>query len=736
MKEVSIEEIKKVERILLPKGYTFGEKGSERVKVISEIENKLDVVACPGSGKTTVLLAKLLILADRMPFENDRGICVLTHTNVAIDEIKNKIGNTSSKLFSYPNFFGTIQSFVDKYLAVPALIKYYETRPSFIDSEKANKRLLYSFKGLNKYENKLHTYLWSQLYDNVATIKKEDIITFFEIKKEKENDFIDKMVSSEILEKETKTKYKLSRKANKTYIKKTLSDPQTINRFICIKEEIERIISIEKEDKIINFTLDFLKSKVLNNPKSFSFTSNSGKEFIKLKETLFKDGVLTYRDAFDIANRYIYDYKELKNSFSQRFKYVFVDEMQDTDKHQLDIIKGLFEKTDTITQYFGDPNQAIFNYIKEGMVWKPEETGRLKLNISDSKRFGENIAEVLNKIKVDESIHLTGNKEIKSLKPHLILFNTGEEDKVLEIYTKIITKHENEWLLKLKEQNKKPVYKAIGWVAKERTEQEITENKLNIKSYYNNFQKKSEKQKQLYSNLKYYLQKNELAEKKGVKIYYNLIISAFLQVLDIAGKRNEVTITKNGKIEIQKRFYTKNSVLRHFKHKEIYDEFRQQIALWSIAIHNHNEKYNNVVINEIREYLKTDFKNMFNYNLSKMQIFIEEPKTDIDTQKTDKTEYFEHNNIKVEIGTIHSVKGETHTATLYMETFFDKGFESKRIIDYITDNGIEKLKPITKKTFKMIHVGFSRPTHLLCFAIDKKRKTNFDKSMFEIYKTI
>ena len=64
-----------------------------------------------------------------MPLENNRGICVLTHTNVAIDKIKLEAETYASKLFSYPNHFGTIQSFVDKYLAIPWYILKFNKRP-------------------------------------------------------------------------------------------------------------------------------------------------------------------------------------------------------------------------------------------------------------------------------------------------------------------------------------------------------------------------------------------------------------------------------------------------------------------------------------------------------------------------------------------------------------------------------------------------------------------------------
>ena len=81
-----------------------------------------DVNAAPGSGKTTVLAAKLLLLARRWPHDT-RGICVLSHTNVAREEIQQRLGATAvgARLLAYPHFIGTIHGFVDRFLALPAL---------------------------------------------------------------------------------------------------------------------------------------------------------------------------------------------------------------------------------------------------------------------------------------------------------------------------------------------------------------------------------------------------------------------------------------------------------------------------------------------------------------------------------------------------------------------------------------------------------------------------------------
>jgi superfamily I DNA/RNA helicase len=89
------------ERCLLAAGQAFDTQRREVIRC----KGSIDVLACPGSGKTTALVAKLLIIAEQLPFRGNRGVCVLTHTNVAIDIIKQNIGSSAGKLFNYPNFF-------------------------------------------------------------------------------------------------------------------------------------------------------------------------------------------------------------------------------------------------------------------------------------------------------------------------------------------------------------------------------------------------------------------------------------------------------------------------------------------------------------------------------------------------------------------------------------------------------------------------------------------------------
>jgi DNA helicase-2/ATP-dependent DNA helicase PcrA len=145
----------------------FDCKESQR-RVIIDCWDNANIIACPGSGKTTVLLAKLLLLSRRMPFADGSGICVLTHTNVAIDEIKSKLGTKADILFKHPNFFGTIQSFVNNFLASPALNLYpdiQQKRISKVDSDYAynqKKNEYFKIEFGTKDVKTLRNYLYGQ----------------------------------------------------------------------------------------------------------------------------------------------------------------------------------------------------------------------------------------------------------------------------------------------------------------------------------------------------------------------------------------------------------------------------------------------------------------------------------------------------------------------------------------------------------------------------------------------
>ena len=104
---------------LRPHAFTGASNDDPRLEALKS-HRIMDVEACPGSGKTTLLVAKLGALS-RQWQDTTRGICVLSHTNVARHEIEAGLGTTSEgqRLMGYPHFVGTIHSFVNEFLALP-----------------------------------------------------------------------------------------------------------------------------------------------------------------------------------------------------------------------------------------------------------------------------------------------------------------------------------------------------------------------------------------------------------------------------------------------------------------------------------------------------------------------------------------------------------------------------------------------------------------------------------------
>src|SRR5690554_125958 len=100
-------------------GWTF--EDDERRRALKSTKS-CDIQACPGSGKTTLLVAKLAILISKWRWSG-QGICVLSHTKVARHAIEGNLAvhAASSSLLRHPHFVGTIQSFVNQFLAIPYL---------------------------------------------------------------------------------------------------------------------------------------------------------------------------------------------------------------------------------------------------------------------------------------------------------------------------------------------------------------------------------------------------------------------------------------------------------------------------------------------------------------------------------------------------------------------------------------------------------------------------------------
>lgn len=100
-------------------GYDFS--GPNQQAFLAAVDSR-DVQAAPGNGKTTLLVAKLALLS-RSWLSRSQGVCVISHTNTARNEVEQKLyGHPSASAFlAYPHFIGTVTSFIDRFIALPYL---------------------------------------------------------------------------------------------------------------------------------------------------------------------------------------------------------------------------------------------------------------------------------------------------------------------------------------------------------------------------------------------------------------------------------------------------------------------------------------------------------------------------------------------------------------------------------------------------------------------------------------
>lgn len=106
---------------------------------------KFVVKACPGSGKTTAISERVYRFVKNWNNKKS-GIAVLSFTNVAADEIKEKCEKYYDLKIQYPHYIGTLDSFINNYIFLPYghLVMGCDERPNLV-GEPFNHGLSYEY---------------------------------------------------------------------------------------------------------------------------------------------------------------------------------------------------------------------------------------------------------------------------------------------------------------------------------------------------------------------------------------------------------------------------------------------------------------------------------------------------------------------------------------------------------------------------------------------------------------
>ncbi len=705
----------------------------ERINFIKKLDT-CDLLAVPGSGKTTALIAKLYCLSQKLPFSDGSGILVLAHTHNAIDEIENKLKKHCPHLFEYPNFVGTIQSFVNRFMANQSCFEkygsYIRKNEDNLIYEKIAKEIYYSksssiFKMLDKNIKDKFNCLNEDFLIKYNIQEKKALIN-----KYKELGFIDKN-NTLISIKKNYEKIKSSNLIQEE--KQILFDFNS--HLKTYSTDFKKILDLV-EDININEKEGFFYSGIFPATwhKKLSFTTNSGKELKTIYENLRKEGSLLYFDSFELANDHLENFPTIKAILQKRYKYVFIDEMQDLEEFQIKIIDDIFfcKSSKTVIQRIGDINQSIYSSGKKIKVecdWKPRKIEYLK----SSYRLTEEIASLVNGFTLDPQkdenqnprFVVNGlNKLDKIIKPHLIVFNENTTGVQLEQKFEDLIIENN---LHDCEENIKNGFKIIGWsTVWDKGEQKQNKdgiNKIRLKDLFIKYSKESKAKKEDFDCLKKYLQLFE-KEKQTLEAVRKSILNSFLRILRFEDIYFDLETKKH---------FRKSTLIIFIKNQgeEVYNNFIASLFDWCFCLVTKNDYEN--VFQKIKEYVSNTFIK-WNWYMEEKYI----PKTTnksndfINSVNYQFTEIIKNdtanigkskNGINIEISSVHSVKGQTHCATMYIESAYKTPvYETNKLSRQTKSNPLffqnhDCIKPTGKEAIKMMYVGFSRPTHLLCFAV-------------------
>ncbi len=595
------------EKLLLPDGCHF----STEAKAVINCWESREVLACPGSGKTTVLLAKLKLLADRMPLKDGRGVCVISHTNVAVNELKGKLGDSVEKLLSYPNFVGTLQTFVDQYITFPYL-KQYTNKPIQVMDRTDYSIALFSLSSM-KYRTL--TAFINQQYKNTYSSVYPDKLSF-------------------------------------------LAAIYSYNGDLYVR---------------ING-----KPKRLAGAASTSALNYSA----AVNDLLLEEGMIRYEDAYKYTLHALTDYGDsLRKLLSRRFQYVFVDEYQDCSEMQRNVLDKIFADSESILQKIGDVDQAI--YSNDGDDTPDWQVAGNYLSIAATNRYGQEIADVLTLLLSNrDKIH--SERGICGIKPTLLLCDDTSRYSVLTAFVNEIKTND---LARLS-----GTYKAVGMYK--------NVSGLKIGDYWSVFQADtSNKTGFHYPDIIYHICM-ELTAGNLFKAERN-IRKLLCRVYHYQGVK-----AQNGKE------FSVNSIKQYLavKHSSTYQISVLQLAELQTydyaSVNGHITKLLYGLLGPTAfDKLPAAFLNS-TYNVTVN-------KANVNTYEDDES------GIAISFDTVFGVKGETHDATLYLETEKSNGTDLKRIMPLLEGKSIKGKSDIYEKSRKCVYVGFSRPRHLLCLAMKK-----------------
>lgn len=580
------------------------------------------VHAVPGSGKTTVLGLKLCGLIRKWPFKN-RGVCVISHTNAARDEIlkiSRELG-VESIIGAYPHFVGTIQTFVDGFLSMPWLRR----------------------KGISEISVSRGEF--------VATAKRASFRPEFA---------------------------KLRIHLSKSYPR--------------MADSLDLLEKLYYTDADLN----------VNNICACGPGADSYKQMLALKEHLHRRGFFLFEDMYAIALKALRESGELRRILQDRFPFVFVDEFQDNSDLQELLLSSAFEDSagGSVVQKLGDTDQAI--YRERAAVAR--DAGMIP--VTKTFRFGSSIATIASAFQSSVRCGIvSANSNASRSKVCAILFDSVSISEVIEVFGSLVAQY-------VDLPGQALVAKAVGY--KRNSDEQVDPP--------------------LPSTIWDYVPRGSdgmLGVGRagfgragvGVFTHRDLILTAICSVR--CGRFYDAWInllraarTLCGVSGASAPFGAELENELQRASQEYFRKWRIWLACEFMAMSS---------VEQVESCLLTFF-----HPVGAKAVRVPQGRAPVDLRNGDQGDtepalvWRTRSNVDVHVSTIHSVKGETHDATLVLETKHYE-FDLSHCINKVGASFVEASRTSRKKAWKpgiregqhmrRLYVAMTRPRRLLCLAM-------------------
>jgi hypothetical protein len=459
-------------------------------------------------------------------------------------------------------------------------------------------------------------------------------------------------------------------------------------------------------------------------PKTWGPNVSNNKEHItrvlaSIKSSLWRSGILSYNDCYSFAMSYLIEVPKLKRILCNRFPLVFIDETQDLQVHQLEIIDTIFFNANACLQRVGDINQSIFHQGSEGndCPWILRDKC---LTFNKSFRLTEEVGHVVSSFArklPNATFSICGNRILaRKIQPYILVYDYEHRKELLDKYVELI----RFWNLTSEPESKMYGFHVIGWNVKW-SDRSIKDNKkLRLCDLYKEYNSTNGQPKTTYDTLSEFID-----SAKGIRDSF-LLKKLIVSIICEAFRQAEYNTSRIVNGREYKGLYTSELLSKLILSQD--ESFIDRYNLLCYQCIKSLYCFDSDKANKNIQTLIYMLFEHFEINKEPIVNFITSTVANNNVSET----LYDPNAIELSFENVHKVKGQTHCSTLYIETFFQKKYESQHLIkDKRTDNpfyGLNDNLPrgtYVSSALKVLYVGMSRPTHLLCYAMHK--------SSFQLY---